>query len=99
MPSQAAVTLRLALPSDLEDLRRLAQLDSQLLPEGPHLVAEREGRIDAALSLSCGALIADPFRRTAELSELLRRHAGAIDAGRPTTVVGTVHGRPRLASA
>jgi hypothetical protein len=99
MQRQATVTLRLALPSDLEDLRRLAELDSQLLPEGPHLVAEREGRIDAALSLSGGELIADPFRRTAELSELLRRHASAIDAGRTTTGIGTVRRRLRLANA
>jgi hypothetical protein len=62
-------------------------------------VAEREGRIDAALSLSGGELIADPFRGTAELSELLRRHAGAIDADRPATGIGAVHRRPRLASA
>jgi hypothetical protein len=69
------VTLRDAIPADVPPLERLAQLDSSPLPPGPHLVAERDGRIDAALSLSSGELIADPFRHTAGLCELLRRHA------------------------
>jgi hypothetical protein len=72
------VTLRLADVSDRPALERLAQLDSHALPREPHLVAEREGRLDAALSLSSKELIADPFRRTAELCELLRHHAGVI---------------------
>jgi hypothetical protein len=67
------VTLRLTTSADLAALERLSQLDSRPLPPGPHLVAERAGRIDAALSLSNGELIADPFRRTAELCELLPR--------------------------
>jgi hypothetical protein len=75
------VTLRLAGDDDGPALRRLAELDSRPLPPGPHLVAEREGRIDAALSLSCGETVADPFRRTTELCELLRHSA----AGRGRT--------------
>jgi hypothetical protein len=70
------VTLRLAAPDDTPELYRLGELDSRPLPPGPHLIAEREGRIDAALSLSTGESIADPFRRTAELRELLLAHAG-----------------------
>jgi hypothetical protein len=73
------VTLRLADRSDRRALRRLAQLDSRPLPPAPHLVAEREGRIDAVLSLADGEVVADPFRHTAELCELLRRHAAAIE--------------------
>jgi hypothetical protein len=67
------VTLRLAAPADACALARLAALDSRPLPPGPHLVAERDGRIDAAHSLSTNEAVADPFRRTAELRELLRR--------------------------
>jgi hypothetical protein len=79
------VTLRNAIPVDLPSLDRLAQLDSSPLPPGPHLVAEREGRIDAALSLSNRELIADPFRHTAELCELLRFHADELQLrGEPT---------------
>lgn len=74
----AAVTLRLADGGDRAALLRLAQLDSRRLPPGPHLLAEREGRIDAALSLSGGDLLADPFRRTAALCQLLRVHARAL---------------------
>jgi hypothetical protein len=80
------VTLRNAIPADMPSLDRLAQLDSSPLPPGPHLVAERDGRIDAALSLSNRELIADPFRHTAELGELLRCHADELRLrGDPTS--------------
>lgn len=70
------VTLRLAGEDDEAAVARLAQLDSRPVPAAPLLVAERGGRIDAAISLAGGDAIADPFRRTAELVELLRCHAG-----------------------
>jgi hypothetical protein len=76
--SQPPVTLRLGGPADLAALERLAGLDSRPLPPGPLLIAERDGRIDAALSLSTDELVADPFRRTAELGEMLRCHAGGV---------------------
>src|SRR5215211_2930903 len=87
------VNLRLAAPVDLPALERLGDLDSRHVPPGPHLVAEREGRIDAALSLSTGELLADPFRRTAEPCALLRCHAGgAARAPRPSPAA---HVQPR----
>jgi hypothetical protein len=76
------VTLRLADTNDTKALERLAGLDSSRLPSGPHLLAEREGRIDAALSLATGELLADPFRHTTELGELLRAHARSLRAAR-----------------
>jgi hypothetical protein len=92
----ASVTLRIAHPADRPALTRLAQLDSRALPPGPHLVAEREGRIDAALSLSSGLLVADPFRRTAELCRLLQDHPAVAERdGSP----GAAGFRPRLATA
>jgi hypothetical protein len=78
VPLEGPVTVRLAAGEDSGALERLAGLDSGPLPPEPHLVAERQGRIDAALSLSSGELIADPFRRTAELRDLLRCHASGI---------------------
>jgi hypothetical protein len=78
MRETASLTLRQAIPSDQPALIRLSQLDCRPLPPAPHLVAERDGRIDAALSLSSGETVADPFRRTAELRELLRDHAATI---------------------
>jgi hypothetical protein len=65
------ITVRLAAGDDFEALQRLAELDCRRLPPGPHLIAERDGRIEAALSLSTGELAADPFSRTAELRRLL----------------------------
>jgi hypothetical protein len=38
-------------------------------------VVIREDRIDAAISLRTRELVADPFRHTAHLCELLRFHA------------------------
>ena len=94
---ESPVTFRLAGCEDTGPLERLAGLDTRPLPAAPHLLAIREGRIDAAISLSTGEVVADPFRRTAELCELLRCHAGQLrltaDA-RPTPVA---HPRPMLA--
>lgn len=90
------VTVRRALPADLIALERVAQLDSRALPAGPHLVAERDGRIDAALSLSSGELIADPFRRTAELCELLRCHAGGHRIRPEPAPAAPLDPKPRL---
>jgi hypothetical protein len=91
---RSPVTVRLGAPADRCALERLAELDSRPLPPGPHLVAEREGRIDAALSLSRGELVADPFRRTAELCELMCCHAGRLAQGPQPSPVSQVQPRP-----
>ena len=67
------VTLRLADPADEIAIARLAERDSRAAPAAPRLVAERCGRLEAAISLTSGEAVADPFVRTAELLELLRR--------------------------
>jgi hypothetical protein len=97
MPAPAPVTLRLAAASDADHLDRLAQLDSRRPPIGPHLVAVREGRIDAAISLSTGETVADPFRRTAELCELLRLHARSRRVDRKVRRADGARPRPALA--
>ena len=66
------VTVRMASAEDAEAIRVLAERDSRPVPPAPRLVAERCGRIEAALSLRTDEVVADPFRRTAELVELLR---------------------------
>jgi hypothetical protein len=91
---QSPVTVRLGSPADLPALQRLAGLDSRPLPPGPHLVAERNGRIDAALALSTDELVADPFRRTAELRALLCCHAGALGAAPQTAPSPRLQPRP-----
>jgi hypothetical protein len=69
------VTIRLAGGDDDQAIARVAGRDSRPIPPAPHLVAERDGVIEAVLSLQTGELVADPFQRTAELAELLRCHA------------------------
>jgi hypothetical protein len=87
-------TLRLGTADDVAALGRLAELDCRRLPPGPHLVAERDGRIDAALSLATGEVVADPFRPTADLGELLRCHAGGLGSGRQRSPFGRLQPDP-----
>ncbi len=89
------MTLRLAAAGDAPALERLAALDSRRLPPGPHLVAERDG-IAAALSLSTDELVADPFRRTAELRGSLRCHAGEARIHREGSAEVGLEPRPQL---
>jgi len=95
--SADAVTLRFSRPEDDRALEQLAQLDSARAPHGPHLVAEVGGALRAAISLTDGAVIADPFHRTAELVELLRAQARQLPDGRtvgrtPTSVLRRLAG-------
>lgn len=74
-PRDGAVVLRTAHADDEPDLVRLAALDSALPLAGPAFVAEENGAIVAALCLSTGHAVADPFVPSLHLVELLRRHA------------------------
>jgi hypothetical protein len=75
------LTIRMALPADVPALRRLADLDSAPPPEQvPMLVAVADGELCAALPLSGGPAIADPFRRTAEIVAMLTARAGQLRA-------------------
>jgi hypothetical protein len=69
------ISLRLAGATDRAERERLAILDERPLPLPPHLIARCDGELAAALSLATGELIADPFRRTAEVQRLLLAHA------------------------
>lgn len=82
---EVALTIRYAFPDDEASLRRLAVLDSAFLPAAPMLVAEVDGELRAALSLSTGEAIADPFHPSTSLLELLRARAEQLtgeDRGR-----------------
>jgi hypothetical protein len=74
------VTIRLAYDSDARALQRLAELDSQRLPVGALLVAVVAEEPWAAVQVHGGATIADPFRPTADIVELLRARAAQLDA-------------------
>src|SRR4051794_23668877 len=71
-----SVLIRAARGSDGAGLERLAALDSAAVPAGALLVAESDGELVAALAPATGERIADPFRRTAALVELLAVRAG-----------------------
>jgi hypothetical protein len=77
------ITIRHAYADDELSLRRLAALDSTPeAPAQPLLLAEVDGELRAALSLSDGSSIADPFYPTLDLIELLRVHAVALQPRR-----------------
>ena len=73
--SDSSVVIRAATTDDVDDLRRLAALDSARALIGTVLVAESGGRIRAALSVDEGRAVADPFAPSAPLVELLRTRA------------------------
>src|SRR3954451_18105236 len=69
------VVIRAARGSDGPALRRLAELDSRPVPAGELLIAESGDEVVAALSVDTGARVADPFRRTADVVDLLAYRA------------------------
>ena len=73
-----SVTLRYGVPGDEAALVRLAALDSSTAPAQPVLLAEVGGRLRAAMALSDGEVVADPFHPTAYLVDLLRARADQL---------------------
>ena len=69
------LVLRRAAAEDAPALARLARLDSAPRPRGEMLVAEVEDQIVAAVPLDGGPAIADPFRPTVDIVEILRARA------------------------
>jgi hypothetical protein len=81
--NSSEITIRPAYADDQIALQRLASLDSApTAPPHPLLVAEVEGELRVALSLSDGSAIADPFSPTAAILDLLHAHARTSN-GRP----------------
>ena len=72
------VTIRYAFPDDAFALGRLAALDCSEVPRGPVLLCEVDGELQAALSLLDGTVVADPFRRTGWLIDLLATRAAQL---------------------
>jgi hypothetical protein len=81
-----SLTIRRARGDDLTALQELAALDSRPLPAYPLLVAELAGAVIAALSLSEGRVVADPFRPTACAVALLELRAAQLSRRRPSRV-------------
>ena len=81
-PPLPVVTIRVATDADAPAVARLAALDDRSVPADPLLLAELDGELQAAMSLTNGATIADPFHRTAELVHLLATAAKPARASR-----------------
>lgn len=79
----ARVTVRMAEDCDARTLVRLGALDSVPAPKGPALVAEIDGDPVAALPLDGGRPVADPFRQTSAMIELLELRAAQLRAEGP----------------
>jgi hypothetical protein len=80
-----SVTVRVARPVDADAVLRLSQLEGRHMPGHPILIADVGGSVLAALSLNDGASVADPFRPTGHLTELLElraRHLRSTARGR-----------------
>jgi hypothetical protein len=82
MRGDTDMIIRRTTPDDAIALLRLASLDSQRPLGSDALVAVVDGQIHAAVSLSDGRAVADPFRPTAELVDLLRMRAEQLEAPR-----------------
>lgn len=65
------ITIREARGEDAAAIARLAALDEAPVPRGSALLAFMDGELAAARPLGRGVPVADPFRRTAELLDLL----------------------------
>jgi len=78
--SLPTLLIRPARSSDGAALHRLAELDSARVPGGALLVAETDGALVAAHAPDTGATIADPFRHTAAVVEVLHLRGALLRA-------------------
>jgi hypothetical protein len=92
MPSTAAlhsstpiVAIRPATSDDTATLLRLAALDSSVVPAGELLLGIVDGEPRAAVSVTTGNAIADPFVPTADVVALLRLRASRLRKQRAGT--------------
>jgi hypothetical protein len=72
------VVIREAEAADVLAMMRLGDLDSKAVPGGRLLVAEVHGRVQAALALDGGQVLADPFEPTSHLVALLQLRAAQL---------------------
>jgi len=71
---QDAILIRHSRPADSQAIHRLADLDDRAVPTGDSLLAFVDGELAVARAFN-GHSVADPFRLTAELQELVALRA------------------------
>jgi hypothetical protein len=69
------MTIRTLTEADHEEVVRLSQLDTAAIPEGSLLGAIVDERLVAAISLTSGDVVADPFIPSAGARSLLELRA------------------------
>jgi hypothetical protein len=79
--THTSLTIRRADASDAGALVRLAALDSAFPPTGDVLLAEVGDELWAAVELDTGTAIADPFRPSGDLVDLLKLRAAWMNGG------------------
>jgi hypothetical protein len=70
-PEGQSITIRRANDVDQDVLERLAALDSARMLSGEVLIGEVDDEPYAAIEIATGATVADPFRATARVVDLL----------------------------
>jgi len=91
------ITIRVATAADQAAVRRLAVLDSAFPPKGDILLAEAGTELWAAVSIDSGHAVADPFRPSADLVELLRLRAARLRGESPAQPRVLARVLPRVA--
>jgi hypothetical protein len=92
-----SLNIRIAYPDDRTALERLATLDARPLPSEPLLVAEVDGELWAAVSLLSDGAVADPFRPSGALVDLLQARRMQLDAAPAPTRLRRVTAALRFA--
>jgi hypothetical protein len=84
--TNTTLTIRRASLADTAAVARLAALDSAVPPKGEMLLGEVGGELWAAIDIDSGAAIADPFRPSHDIVELLTLRARRMrrDLAEPT---------------
>ena len=82
MTATTTIAFRSATADDDRVLRDLSELDSARPVERPAVLAVVDGQPVAALSLSDGRIVADPFTRTEDVVDLLRARVSWLAAAR-----------------
>ena len=93
MDHPSDLTIRPATPADSAAIEQIAQFDSARRPRGHLLVGELAGEVIAAVSLASGAVVADPFKHTAEAVGLLTLRRAQLAQARSLPTPGR---SPRL---
>ena len=80
--TNTTLTIRRATAADAFALKRLAAIDSAAPPTGDVLLAEMGNELWAAVSVDSGSAVADPFRPSGDVVDLLRFRAERMNGHR-----------------